>query len=220
MQLLGTLKYAAAVCASLLLLTGCAPDEPDEPQDATDAPEHDQVDDTASERDESPSEVDAALRRARLPLYERPLELPLLEPDEDCPRSEVGDAIEGVAQTYGEGPVYATLGTWDATISLAETGGPGPGDWYYVKVLWSVEGDYDGVVVVRGRQLDGAGAILFAPDEHEPSGQHLTALAFPAGTGTNARHFPTAVLLYQTGCYAFQIDGPDFTDVIVFEARE
>jgi len=136
----------------------------------------------------------------------------------------VGDALSGVvAQTYGDGPVYATLGSWDGTVGMYDnTEHQG---WYYAKVLWSVLPEYTGPVLIRGRQLDGQHALLFGPDEPSPTGKQLTELAFPPGTAREdqaARFFPSAVLVASPGCYGLQVDslvdGEPRRDVIVFEA--
>lgn len=159
----------------------------------------------------------------RLALYSIALDLPFVAEGE-CEPTQVGDALPGVvAQTYGDGPIFATLGTWDGTIEMDDnTEYQG---WYYAKVLWSVLPEYSGPVLIRGRQLDGQHVLLFGPDEPVPSGRHLTDLAFPPGTAQEnqaARFFPSAVLVASPGCYGLQIDslvnGEPHRDVIVFKA--
>lgn len=160
----------------------------------------------------------------QLDLHSTVLDLPYLAAEEACETTAAGDALPGVvAQTYGTGPVYATLGSLDGTVTL--DGSSEYNGWYYVKVLWSVTPDYTGPVLVRGRQLDGKHVVLFGPDEPAPSGRQLTALAFPPGSARDdqaARFLASAVLVPAPGCYALQVDalvdGQPFRDVIVFEA--
>lgn len=154
-----------------------------------------------------------------LQLHHSPLDLPFLDPEDKCPVTEVGSELEAVAQTYGAGPVYATLGSGDGSVAVDDT--LEYGGWHYVKVLWSARRSYEGPVVIRGRQLDGGNALFFSPDEPEPTGLQLVSLSFPPGTvrgNREARFFPTTTLVSEPGCYAFQVDGDGFRDVIVFRA--
>lgn len=151
-------------------------------------------------------------------LYAIPIDLPFLEPGEDCPVTAVGDAFpDVVAQTYGEGPVYATLGSWDGTIALNDT--VIHEGWYIAKVLWSVDASYTGGVLIRGRQLDGGGALLFSPDEAAPTGRQLVQLYLGPATAPAdqaARFGPGGIQFRHPGCYGVQVDGDEIHDVIVF----
>jgi|FLYL01.1.fsa_nt_gi hypothetical protein len=159
----------------------------------------------------------------QLRLHSLPIDLPLIE-DKICETTPVGNALaDVVAQTYGKGPVYATLGSWDATVTLtSEDRFQG---WYYVKVLWSVASEYTGPALIRGRQLDGEHVILFGPDEATPTGRQLVELIITPGSapaGQSARFYPGTMLLPGPGCYGLQIDslanGEPVRDVVVFQA--
>lgn len=77
-------------------------------------------------------------------------------------------------------------------------------------MIWSAASSYGGPVLVRGRQLDGSGAVGFG-EGHVPYDQ----LQLPAG---GIRQWPSFTRIQASGCYAYQIDGTNFSTVIVFRA--
>jgi hypothetical protein len=86
--------------------------------------------------------------------------------------------------------------------------------WYGVKTLWYATPQYQGPVLVRGRQLDGPHKVFMGegPDMLDPEWG-------PGGTinGVNGwREWPGGTWVRNPGCYAFQIDGSNFSDVVVF----
>jgi hypothetical protein len=125
----------------------------------------------------------------------------------------------GIAQ--GSGPAYAALGT-EAITSPAvfyyadaqHFGGGGATNqgWGGQKVLWFVNPSYQGLVLVRGRQLDGSHEMRFG----QPPQQQLE-LDTTLGGGPWP-NFPSYTRLQAPGCYAYQVDGANFSDVIVFQA--
>jgi len=88
--------------------------------------------------------------------------------------------------------------------------------WFYVKTLWFAFPNYQGPVLIRGRQLDGSHDVVFgeAPSVVDPE--------LPAGPTINGGHgfreWPGGTWLRAPGCYAWQVDGLGFSDVIAFEA--
>lgn len=87
------------------------------------------------------------------------------------------------------------------------------GGAYWQKTLWAVDPQYDGPVLIRGRGTSPPHELRFAYDNRE-----LRELEFPAEETDEWRYGPSSTLLPSPGCYAFQVDGADFSDVIVFEA--
>jgi hypothetical protein len=152
------------------------------------------------------------------------LRRPLVLPDAACPATG-GQHFEngqfgGIV--LGHGPVQPLLApATNADRSQAQQGvlvfrpTTRPG-WYAIKTLWFASPDYQGPVYIRGRQLDGT---------HTPAFGESPALVDPQlgpgatlnGTG-GWRTWPGATWLRSPGCYAWQIDGTDFTEVIVFRA--
>lgn len=84
-------------------------------------------------------------------------------------------------------------------------------------MLWFVNPGYQGLVLVRGHQVDGPHMIRFdgGPDSR-PLAQQLvidTTLGGSPWPNTFA-----ATRLQIPGCYAYQVDGANFSEVIVFQA--
>jgi hypothetical protein len=87
---------------------------------------------------------------------------------------------------------------------------------YRVKTLWFARPSYQGPVLIRGTELSGS---------HEPRFGEDGSLVDPllsAGPTTNGEHgfreWPGATWVRAPGCYAWQVDGTIFSEVIVFEA--
>lgn len=154
----------------------------------------------------------------------RPLELPSVQSGDVCPVTS-GHHIDngqfgGIA--LGPGPVQPLVApATNADRSQAEQGvlvfRPAKRQgWYAIKTLWFSSPDYEGPVYIRGRQLDGTHEPVFGEspsliDPQLPSGATLN--------GTDGwRTWPGATWLRTPGCYAWQIDGTSFSEVIVFSA--
>jgi hypothetical protein len=88
--------------------------------------------------------------------------------------------------------------------------------WYSVKTLWFGQPSYQGPLLIRGRRLDASGRIVMgeAPSVIDPQ--------LPPGPTVNDvngwRTWPGATYLHAPGCYGWQVDGENFTRVIVFKA--
>ena len=148
----------------------------------------------------------------------RPLNLPTVAPGAPCPVSAVDESFDfgkyGVSKGIGPGPAYP--------IGFAQPGSvlkfqyPPPAntawagsDWSGQKVLWFVSPDAVGPVLVRGRRLDGPELLRFQDGRVPPTELHLrTAMDHPSYTRLRA-----------PGCYAYQVDGPDFSYPVVFRAE-
>lgn len=151
-----------------------------------------------------------------------------------CPRFSLGVGARGrrVATAnslfggiaLGNGPVLPLLG-----VARPRDAGPAkqgvlrfrsysdyPG-WFNLKTLWFSFPRYEGPVFIRGRQLDGSHPVGIgdAPSRADPE--------FPAGPTVNGgdgfREWPGGTWLRAPGCYAWQVDGLDFSYVIVFTAE-
>jgi hypothetical protein len=93
--------------------------------------------------------------------------------------------------------------------------------WYLHKTLWAISPHYSGPVLIRGRRVDRAGLVRFGGDAPTPRGMvHASTPAFrmTADTTREWRYYPTETLLRTPGCYAFQVDGTDFSFVVIFRA--
>jgi len=164
----------------------------------------------------APSATDSADVRA---LLSRPLVLPSVTAGQECPvtpaqmHSPVAQPAD--ARGPGRGPLYPItfyLGE-DATLQLSGQT-PGPDGLYAAKVVWaSTTGRYQGPVVVRVGRIDcaGRGQVRLL---YEPDATRGTAVLFVVGDAP--ADWPALTYVSGPGCYAYQLDGRTFTEVIVF----
>jgi hypothetical protein len=97
------------------------------------------------------------------------------------------------------------------------------GAYAWNKTVWVLVDGAHGPVLFRGSRVDGAGSLRFSGSSADPSDQGTT----PSGGVTES--FYTSVIVHggadafylypaTTGCYALQVDGPSFQEVIVISA--
>lgn len=141
----------------------------------------------------------------------RPLRLPAIDPGTPCPRSTARAVDVRYGPAVGKGPVYlVNLGPEafvDLTLSRED------GGWRYHKVIPVRFDRQAGAVLARGRQVDGANELRFGPGP-QPSVDGL--LLFKGWFQASG---PRYVRVRAPGCYAVQLDGLRFQDVIVFEVK-
>ena len=155
-----------------------------------------------------------------LALATRALQLPHIAAGGSCPQAKVSRPSPYSGTGLGQGPVYA-VGGQDLR---ADAGG-------LTKVLWAADPKYAGPVRIRGGQLDGTHEMLFNVSDGNtwtgPPVQTLTTrdgefelyteLDFQAAgtrTGTPWRYWPSYSHVDAPGCYAWQVDGDSFTEII------
>ena len=116
----------------------------------------------------------------------------------------------------GNGPVRPMLlGSGDVSRGVAvvspSTNAPG---WFGVKTNWFSFPEYQGPIVIRAERLDGPGKRVFTvnPASAVP--------VVPTGPTLNRtgrwRDMPGGTYVKSPGCYAWQIDGQDFSYATVF----
>jgi hypothetical protein len=91
--------------------------------------------------------------------------------------------------------------------------------WSGGRVTWIAASSYEGPVLIRGRQLGGGDAVGFG-EGHVPYDE-LQLLAPGQGAATprgSGREWPTITRVKGAGCYAYQVDGTNFSEVVVFKA--
>jgi hypothetical protein len=149
-------------------------------------------------------------------LRQRPLRLPAVEPGGPCPTAPGGRQVASeFGLALGDGPLYPAgfdeRGVYDYTGAIQE------GGWYLLKVLWIGDPSYKGAALVRGRQVDGPGELRFNEGANPSSELRLhTDAGNPTASGWN--NWPSYTRLRGPGCYAYQVDGLGFSDVVVFRA--
>jgi hypothetical protein len=160
----------------------------------------------------SPGGIPEALRR--------PLAFPSVRPGDECPTTSGRhfDSGQFGGLALGEGPVQPIVaggGLAPQGILTFRSIGVSRG-WYEIKTLWFARPEYRGPVFIRGRQLDGPHTIV--------SGEGHTLVDPQLGPGDTLngiegwREWPGGTSLRTPGCYAWQVDGTDFSQVIVFKA--
>ena len=123
----------------------------------------------------------------------------------------------------GDGRIRLASQTEDGSILLL--GNKVKERSYRISTLWTNGQDYLGPALIRGDRIDGPGSIKFEQDvDIEPFGPSLvgtpTEMHFARGGPPGGFSWSAAITLKGgPGCYAFQIDGQNFTEHIVVEAR-
>jgi hypothetical protein len=155
-------------------------------------------------------------------LRQRSLHIPHLNAAESCPISRPRTLSPAFAPGLGSGPVYP-VGFAKRSVLAFEYPPPknslfAGSEWGGQKVLWVSNPSYDGPILIRGHQLDGANAVRFG----QGGTTLLNELGFRRGEADNWtggwRNFPSYTRLRAGGCYAYQVDGAGFSDIIVFRA--
>jgi hypothetical protein len=171
----------------------------------------------------------AALRAGQSPstpaaLLARPLHLPALSAGQSCPATH-GDPIatsffNGVA--FGGGPVRVMIANeGDLRRGDVDLGGTGAPGWSALQTLWFSAPGYQGPFVVRGRRLGASGVIEVRPGSTglvPGSGPLIVPAGATANTQDGYRTVPGSTWARSPGCYAWQVDGRDFSEVIVVDA--
>jgi hypothetical protein len=149
-------------------------------------------------------------------LIARPMRLPTVAPGAACPVSGVTErspvAQPADARGLGKGPLYPItfyIGE-NATVRLGELGEEG---LHEIKVVWATSAGYKGPVVVRVGRIDGDGRgnVRLFYDSASARGE---AVVFPPSEFPT--DFPSSTNVSGPGCYAYQLDGADLQEIIVF----
>jgi hypothetical protein len=90
--------------------------------------------------------------------------------------------------------------------------------WYYYKTLWAVAPEYGGPVTIAGHQVDGPNPLMFGTGPFP--GTKLRMLELSPDQSGEWRFGPTDTLIRAPGCYAFELLGEGFREVVTFVAVE
>lgn len=145
-------------------------------------------------------------------LLARPLKLPAVHPGSTCPVTLVASRDVGIGSPRGKGPFYV--------------GGPMPKGYFpWNKTVWVLVDGASWPVLFRGGRVDGAGTLMFSGIPADPSDKGVN---LSSGGGVSAKFYERVIdrgtsdafYVYPptSGCYALQVDGPTFEDVIIFSA--
>ncbi len=152
----------------------------------------------------------------------RPLSLPTLAPGATCPVAAARLVSNSFGPAVGDGPVFAVGLAAKAVFRFEYPPSKRSifygSEWGGNKVLWIGDPSYAGPVLVRGAQLDGPHLVGFSVGGGSAA---YANLQFPPGKqqGDHGwRSWPSETRLQASGCYAYQVDGTTFSEVIVFRA--
>lgn len=150
----------------------------------------------------------------------RPLHFPVLRTGQRCPASRgrpVSTAdFGGIA--LGTGPVRVVIA--DAgelrhgVAVLADPTNAPP--WLGLKTLWFSMPAYQGPFVIRAKRLGAPGPVALG------GGPAIAPLVVPPGPTLNGtggwREAPGGLWVRTAGCYAWQVDGLTFSEMIIVRA--
>jgi len=154
-------------------------------------------------------------------LAARPLHLPVVAPGEACPAETTARVSFGLYGAAGSGPAYLA-GLNGPSGSHFGAGGnaapPPPFErWGGGKTGAAVEPWYHRLLLIRGARIDAPGAMHFMSNATQVQDSLLIDTSgFRQADGSGSETFET--LVPESGCYAIQLDGSGFSEVIVFRA--
>jgi hypothetical protein len=150
----------------------------------------------------------------------RPLHVPRLRPGQACPASP-GRPVNtfffgGIA--LGTGPVRVVIGgagdlRHGVAVLINPTNAP---PWLGLKTLWFAAPAYQGPFIIRAKRLGRPGPVALG------EGPAIAPLVVPPGPTVNGgegwREAPGGLWVKRPGCYAWQVDGLTFSEVIIVHA--
>ncbi len=161
----------------------------------------------------------------------RPLQLPHLNAGAACPVTPGREIEPSLAFVLGDMPVVVAQPGADQgqlTYFDPQRLGPSAGPWGGQSTLWVAAVQYQGPVLVRGARLDAPGALRFNGGLEQPTITEGNWVSTPLLTHLHLlsenTNVPWAAMesaytrLEAPGCYAYQVDGTTFSEVILFQA--
>lgn len=160
------------------------------------------------------------------PALARPLSLPRLAPGASCPVSAGQPPPDGWPSggtAHRVGPMSFMDARTPNGLARRSMVLFDPGDWTYIQNRWFgfativlADPGYRGPVLIRARQLDGGYPVGFG--FQTVIGSRNATLAHALILANGLRDWAGISWLRSPGCYAWQLDGPDFSGVIVLKA--
>jgi hypothetical protein len=90
--------------------------------------------------------------------------------------------------------------------------------WLAAHVTWRAAVGYHGPILIRGRRVGDAGMVGFG-EGHEPYDELQLLDSGRGAASGDGRAWLSLTRVQHPGCYAYQVDGTDFSRVIVFRVR-
>jgi hypothetical protein len=149
----------------------------------------------------------------------RPLHFPALRPGQRCPASQ-GSPVNtadfgGVA--LGNGLVRVVIANaGDLRRGVADLSPSSSPPWIALKTLWFSVPAYQGPFIIRAKRLGHPGPVALG------EGPTVAPLVVPPGPTLNGtegwREAPGGLWVKTPGCYAWQVDGLTFSEIIIVHA--
>ena len=159
-------------------------------------------------------------------LLNRSLHFPVLQPGQRCPASHGSSSMvtigDNTGTEFGNGPVRVLIGAsrHGVAVLLAHTSAP---PWLGFKTAWFSVPGYEGPFVIRAKRLGHPGPVSLAGTPAAmaplvvPRGPTIDTV--PLGNGRPGYRSVQSVLWVRSpGCYAWQVDGLEFSEIIVVRA--
>lgn len=123
---------------------------------------------------------------------------------------------------FGRGPVRVVIGNGgDVARGRVDFGTSTAPGWYALETIWYALPSYKGPFVVRAAKIGPRGPIEVVPgaNGHEPGAGPLVVSAGPTRFDTYGgyRTRPDSTWVKGPGCYAWQVDGSSFSNLIVVD---
>jgi len=153
-------------------------------------------------------------------VLDRPLRFPPLRPGQACPtaRGRPVNTAFFAGTALGTGPVRVLIaGAGDLRHGVAVLINPTSAPpWLGLKTLWFSVPAYQGPFVIRAERLGRPGPVALG------EGPAVAPLVVPPGPTVNGgqgwRAAPGGLWVRTPGCYAWQVDGLTFSEVIIVQA--
>ena len=150
----------------------------------------------------------------------RPLQFPALRAGQRCPasRGQPVSTAEFGGIALGNGPVRVVIAdAGDLRHGVAVLINPSSEPpWLGLKTLWFSVPAYQGPFVIRAKRLGAPGPVALG------EGPAVAPLVVPPGPTLNGtagwRGAPGGLWVRTPGCYAWQVDGLTFSEVIIVRA--
>ena len=157
-------------------------------------------------------------------LFARPLHFPALAPGARCPvsRGSTMDNAYVTGAALGSGPVRVLLADrGDVLRGRVDLGASATPGWSAMQTLWIAMPGYTGPFVVRAARLGARAPIEVKPSQtglSPGSGPLVVAAGATANSQDGYRTVPGSTWVKSPGCYAWQIDGRGFSEILVADA--
>jgi hypothetical protein len=146
-----------------------------------------------------------------------PLHFPGLRAGQRCPTSHgtpFNNGYFGGGIARGTGPVRVLVGNRRGIADLINPSSAPP--WLALKTLWFSLPAYQGPFIIRAKRLGRPGQVALG------EGPVVAPLVVPPGptlnSGLGYRTVPGGLFVKSPGCYAWQVDGLGFSEIIVVRA--